>query len=259
MASLISLRNVTVYRGLKKALDGLTLDIGLGEHVAIIGPNGCGKSTLVRTITRDFYPVYGDGDWSLEIMGKDTWHVFELRSMLGIVTNQMVEACTCSFPAREIVLSGFFSSVGVWPHHEVTPEMERRTDDILRLLEIEHLAERPTNELSSGEARRVVIGRALVHDPKALLLDEPSTSLDLRAQRELRDATRLLAQHGHTIVLVTHHLPDLIPEMKRVILMHEGKVWKQGPVRKMLSHANLKKLFGVDIDVIERDGFFNVW
>lgn len=259
MESLISLRNVTVYRGDKRALNGLTLNIGLDEHVAIIGPNGCGKSTLVRTIARDFYPVYGDGNWSLSIMGKDTWHVFELRSMLGIVTNDMVAACTCSFPLREIVLSGFFSSVGVWPHHEVTPAMERRTDEILRFLEIEHLADRPTSQLSSGEARRAVIGRALVHEPKALLLDEPSTSLDLRAQRELRDTMRKLAQHGHTLVLVTHHLPDLIPEMNRVILMDQGRVWKEGPVRQMLNHENLKELFGVDLDIAEREGYFNVW
>jgi iron complex transport system ATP-binding protein len=259
MSSLISLRNVTVFRGDKRALDGLTLSIGLDEHVAIIGPNGCGKSTLVRTIARDFYPVYGDGDWSLSIMGQDTWHVFELRSMLGIVTNDMVAACTCSFPLREIVLSGFFSSVGVWPHHEVTPAMERRTSEILKFLEIEHLAGRPTNQLSSGEARRAVIGRALVHEPKALLLDEPSTSLDLRAQRELRETMRKLAQHGHTLVLVTHHLPDLIPEMKRVILMDKGRVWREGPVQAMLSHDNLKELFGVDLDIVERDGYFNVW
>jgi len=259
MESLISLRNVTVFRGDKRALDGLTLSIGLDEHVAIIGPNGCGKSTLVRTIARDFYPVYGDGDWDLSIMGRNTWHVFELRSMLGIVTNDMVAACTCSFPLREIVLSGFFSSVGVWPHHEVTEAMQQRTDEILRFLEIEHLADRPTSQLSSGEARRAVIGRALVHEPKALLLDEPSTSLDLRAQRELRDTMRKLAQHGHTLVLVTHHLPDLIPEMQRVILMDRGKVWQQGPVRDMLNHDNLKKLFGVDLEVAERDGYFNVW
>ena len=259
MESLISLRNVSVYRGLTKALNGLTLDIGTGEHVAIIGPNGCGKSTLVRTITRDFYPVYGDGDWDLSIMGKSTWNVFELRSMLGIVTNDMVAACTCSFPLREIVLSGFFASVGIWPHHEVTPEMERRTDEILKFLEVEHLADRPTSQLSSGEARRAVIGRALVHDPKALLLDEPSTSLDLRAQRELRDTTRKLAQHGHTLVLVTHHLPDLIPEMGRVILLNQGKVWKSGPVKEMLNHDNMKALFGVDLEIAERDGYFNVW
>lgn len=258
MASLIACRNVTVYRGLEKVLDQLTLQIEENEHVAIIGPNGCGKTTLVRTISRDFYP-FADGDWSLEILGRKTWHVFELRSMLGIVNNDLVAACTCAFPAAEIVLSGFFSSVGVWPHHEVLDGMREKAAAMMDLLEITHLAERPVNELSSGEARRVVIARALVNDPKALILDEPSTSLDLRATRELRETMRKLARHGKTIVLVTHHLPDLFPEIERVILMRHGRIFRDGPAREILTHDHLSTLFGVDVEVAERDGFYNVW
>lgn len=258
MASLIECRNVTVYRGLERVLDGLTLKIEENEHVAIIGPNGCGKTTLVRTISRDFYPL-ADGDWSLEILGRKTWHVFELRSLLGIVNNDLVAACTCAFPAAEIVLSGFFSSVGVWPHHEVLPGMREKAAAMMDLLEIAHLADRPTNELSSGEARRAVIARALVNDPKALILDEPSTSLDLRATRDLRETMRKLSRHGKTIVLVTHHLPDLFPEIGRVILMRQGRIFRDGPTREVLTQANLAELFGVEVDVAERAGFYNVW
>lgn len=256
---LIECRNVTVYRGEKKALDGLTLDIRDGEHVAIIGPNGCGKTTFVRTISRDFYPFVGDEDWTLEIMGRRNWHVFELRSMLGIVNNALVAACTCAFPAREIVMSGFFSSVGVWPHHEVLPEMEATVDRVMDQLEISHLAERPTAELSSGEAHRVVIARALVNGPRALIFDEPSTSLDLRATHELRETMRKLARLGKTIVLVTHHLPDLFPEIERVILMKDGRVFRDGAARATLTSANLQELFGVPVEVVERHGYFNVW
>lgn len=256
---LIECRNVTVYRGEKKALDGLTLDIRDGEHVAIIGPNGCGKTTFVRTISRDFYPFVGDEDWKLEIMGRRNWHVFELRSMLGIVNNALVAACTCAFPAREIVMSGFFSSVGVWPHHEVLPGMDEVVDRVMDQLEISHLAARPTAELSSGEAHRVVIARALVNGPRALIFDEPSTSLDLRAMHELRSAMRKLAQLGKTIVLVTHHLPDLFPEIERVILMKQGRVFRDGPTRATLTSAHLSELFGLPVEVDERQGFYNVW
>ena len=256
---LIECRNVTVYRGEKKALDGLTLDIREGEHVAIIGPNGCGKTTFVRTISRDFYPFVGDENWTLEIMGRRNWHVLDLRSMLGIVNNALVASCTCAFPAREIVMSGFFSSVGVWPHHEVMPGMDEIVDRVMDQLEISHLAQRPTAELSSGEAHRVVIARALVNGPRALIFDEPSTSLDLRAAHELRETMRRLARLGKTIVLVTHDLPDLFPEIERVILMKQGRVFRDGSTRDTLTSANLTELFGVPVEVAERDGFYNVW
>lgn len=256
---LLECRNLTVGRGEKRVLDRLSLTIDHLQHTAIIGPNGCGKTTLIRTITRDFYPWLHDTDWALRIMGRDRWHVFELRSLLGIVNNDLVASCTCSFPAREIILSGFFSSVGVWPHHVVEPHMEVKVDEVMKLLEIEHLAERPTNELSSGEAHRVVIGRALVNDPRALVLDEPSTSLDLRATRELRDLMRKLAAAGKTLILVTHHLPDLIPEMRRVILMRDGKVFRDGPTPEILTSDNLSSLFGLPLEVVERDGYYNLW
>ncbi len=256
---LLECQNLTVGRGEKRVLNRLSLKIEHLQHTAIIGPNGCGKTTLIRTITRDFYPMLVDSDWALRIMGRDRWHVFELRSLLGIVNNDLVASCTCSFPAREIILSGFFSSVGVWPHHVVEPHMEAKVDEVMKLLEIEHLAERPTNELSSGEAHRVVIGRALVNDPRALVLDEPSTSLDLRATRELRDLMRKLAAAGKTLILVTHHLPDLIPEMQRVILMRNGQVFRDGQTSEILTSENLSELFGLDLDVVQRDGYYNLW
>lgn len=256
---LIEFLNVTIFRGLKKALDRLTLSIGVGEHVAIIGPNGCGKSTLIHTITRDYYPWLGDGDASLRILGRDRWRVFDLRAHMGIITADLMRACTTNYPAREVVLSGFFSSVGIWPNHEVTPEMEAKADEVLELLEIGHLADRNVNEMSSGEARRAVIGRALVHDPQALILDEPSTSLDFRSTYELRDLLRKIARSGKSIILVTHHLPDIIPEMERVILMRQGKIFHDGPKEQVLNQAHLRELFGVDVDLIERDGYYNLW
>src|SRR5437763_1562201 len=139
--------------------------------------------------------------------------------MLGIVSHDLMIHCTREINGFEIVLSGFFSSIGIWPNYEVTDEMRARTTDILSILDASHLAEKPVDEMSSGEARRMLIGRALIHDPKALLLDEPSTSLDLHAQHELRETVRKLARSGIGILLVTHHLSDIIPEIDRVILM----------------------------------------
>lgn len=269
-APLIECRNVTVLRGQVRALDRLTLSIAAGEHVAILGPNGCGKSTLIKTLTRELYPAVEEPPSTLRIMGRDRWDVVQLRAMLGIVTQDLVADCTrgmssdfAEFPrrvtGRDTVLSGFFSSIGLWKHHEVTPAMHRKADEILERLEIAHLADRRLHELSSGEARRLVIGRALVHDPAALVLDEVANSLDLRAAHQLREMTRAIARRGTAIVVVTHHLPEIIPEIDRVILMRHGRVVEDGPKERLLTSRALSQLFDMPIEVGRHGGYFHAW
>src|SRR5947209_2350408 len=172
-------------RGEKLALDAVSLRIEAGEHVAILGPNGSGKSTFIRLITRDCYPLLQDGS-GLTILGQRRWNVFELRPLLGVVTNDYVAACIREVTAREAVLAAFHSAIELMPYHKVTEQMRRKAEAELGRLDIAHLADRLMTEISSGEAHRVGIARALVHDPRALLLDEPANSLDLKAQQELR-------------------------------------------------------------------------
>jgi iron complex transport system ATP-binding protein len=256
---LIEYRNVTVYRNQRLVLDRLTFSIALGEHVAILGPNGCGKSSLIKTITRELYPVPDLPDSWLRIMGRETWNIFELRPLLGIVSQDWAQLCTCAFPASEIVLSGFFGSVGIWPNHHVTSAMEAKAREVMELLEITALADRPTGELSTGEARRVLIARALVHSPRALMLDEPTNSLDLHATRELREILRRIASQGTGIILVTHHLPDILPEIERVVLLRSGKVFGDGFKSELLSSRNLSEFFGSEISVARHDGYYVAW
>ncbi len=252
------MRRVSVMRGTKMALHEMDLRIGVGEHVAILGPNGCGKSTLIKAITRELYPLARPGS-SLTLLGKDRWNIFELRSALGIVSNDLMAECAREITGREVVLSGFFSSIGVWPHQHVTTEMIERANGALARLEADHLADRLVTEMSSGEARRTLIARALVHNPKALLLDEPTTSLDLFAQHELREILRQLAASGIGIILVTHHLSDIIPEIERVVLLREGRVIADGPKRELLTEARLRGLFGIPVSLARRDGYYHLW
>ena len=255
---LLAFRHVSVMLGGKRVLHDISLDIGAGEHVAILGPNGCGKSTLIKTITRECYPLAAPGA-SLSILGRETWNVFELRPLLGIVSNDLMRRATREITGREMVLSGFFSSIGIQPYHEVTPAMIEKTGQVLELLEAPHLADREMTEMSSGEAHRLMIGRALVHDPLALLLDEPSNSLDFRAALELRDILRKLAQSGTGILMVTHHLPDILPEMDRVILLRGGRIFADGAKAQLLTTERLTGLFGLPVEVARRDGYYHLW
>jgi len=267
---LIECRDVTVYRGDVRALDRLTLTIAAGEHVAILGPNGCGKSTFIKALTCECYPAIEPTPFTLRIMGRDRWSVTDLRQTLGIVTQDLIAECTRGMSSdfaelprrvsgRDTVLSGFFSSIGIATHHAVTPAMSRKADEILDRLEIAHLASRPLNELSSGEARRLVIARALVHDPAALVLDEVGNSLDLRAAHQLREMTRAIAQSGTAVLVVTHNLSEIIPEIERVILLRDGRVLDDGPKTRMLTSDTLSRTFGLPIEVGQRNGYFHAW
>lgn len=254
---LLDLRNVTVMRGNNLALDQLTLQIASGEHVCILGPNGSGKSTLIKTITRECYPVQRD-DSAISILGRSVWNIFDLRPLLGIVSPDQLAACTTDATGMDVVLSGFFSSTRIFPNHHPAAEHRERAEAALARLRIAHLAERPVAETSSGEAKRTLIARALVHEPKTLLLDEPGNTLDICGQLELRVNLRELANAGLGIVLVTHHVPEIIPEIERVVLLQKGRVVADGSKEKVLASEQLSALFGAHVRVFREDGYFHV-
>jgi iron complex transport system ATP-binding protein len=255
--TLLSLNRVTVMRGERAALEDVSLQIGAGEHICILGPNGCGKSTLIKTITRECYPLATDGS-SISILGRDRWNIFELRSLLGIVSPDLLTSCTTDATGRDVVLSGFFSSTRIFPHHSPKPELLSRSVAALERLGIAHLAHRSVAHMSSGEAKRTLIARALVHDPQALLFDEPSNALDIAAQFELRGTLRHLAQSGLGILLVTHHVSEIIPEVNRIILLKNGRMVADGSKHTILTAARLSNLFGVLLQLTTNDGYFNV-
>jgi iron complex transport system ATP-binding protein len=234
------------------------LRIEAGERVCILGPNGCGKSTLIKTITRECYPLAREGS-SISILGQERWNIFELRSLLGIVSPDLLSSCTTDATGRDVVLSGFFSSTRIFPHHEPQAELVARSNAALERLGIAHLANRSVAQMSSGEAKRTLIARALVHDPHTLLFDEPSNALDIAAQVQLRETMRQLAQSGLGILLVTHHVSEIIPEIERVVFLREGRIVGDGAKEKILTSAALSELFGVPVNVARQDGYFHLY
>jgi iron complex transport system ATP-binding protein len=256
--ALIDFRNISVMRGERVILDKFSLRIEDGEHVAILGPNGCGKSTLVKTITRDLYPLHRDTS-SARILGRDRWNLFDLRHHLGVVSHDLANICNRPIKGLETVLSGFYGSIGLMMAEPPSRNMLIKAKDLMREFEITHLADRWLDELSSGEARRILIARALVHEPQALLFDEPSTSLDFAAQRELVNVLRGLTRRGKALVLVTHHLADVVPEINRVILMRDGKIIADGPKQDLLRASTLEALFGTPVELVCHEGYYHAW
>jgi iron complex transport system ATP-binding protein len=252
---LLEFANVTVVRGDKKVLDAVSLTIKEGENLAILGPNGAGKSSFIKTITREYYPMICDDRVTFRVRGQDVWDVFAMRSFLGIVSNDLQYTFTRDITGREVILSGFFSSIGLF-NRTITPAMHAKADAILRFLEIDHLRDRPMTTLSSGEARRFLIGRALVNDPTTLILDEPTNSLDLHALHTFRMTLRKIAQAGTGIILITHNLHDIIPEISRVVLMKDGRFIGDSRKVEMLTDTMIGSLFSVPVHVKEEDGWY---
>ncbi|HEU5067761.1 MAG TPA: ATP-binding cassette domain-containing protein [Sphingomicrobium sp.] len=251
-APLLELVNASVMRGDALVLENLTLAIAEGEHTAILGANGSGKSTLVQLLSRHLYPLAGG---EVRVFGQSRWSVSELRSLIGIVSPALQGDFTSNEPLRvfEAVASGFFAARGLWQIHSLTEEMRERTVEALERVGAEHLAGRAMATLSTGEARRVLIARALVHRPKALLLDEPCTGLDPVSRAGFLRRLRDLACGGTTILMVTHHVEEILPEIETVVLLRSGRLIGKGPKESLLTSEKLGSLFGAAMEV-ERQG-----
>jgi iron complex transport system ATP-binding protein len=254
----LELRKVNVARGERIVLHDVNLSIRTGEHVAILGPNGCGKSTLILTITCQIYPVVEPG-MKVRIFGRERWDLTELRKHFGVVGTDLPGERTAVTRGIDAVVAGFFSASTLWPNLHVTGEMRERAAEALERLEASHLAEQLVGAMSAGEKRRILIARALVHRPKQLLLDEPSNALDLAAQRELRETLRRLAAEGTGLVLVTHHLGDILPEIERIILMRDGRIVVDGPRGELLTEAKLSELFHTPVRIGRDEEWLHSW
>jgi iron complex transport system ATP-binding protein len=262
-APLLKMQGATVVKNGRRILDDLTLTIRQGEHTAILGPNGAGKSSLLRLITRQDYPLaHANGTPPLLIFGESLWNVFELRTLMGIISEELqISFISRSMPGRtrglDAVLSGFFATYGVFPYQKVTKTMRDRAYEALALMEATHLAQAYIETMSTGEARRLMIARALVSDPKALMLDEPTAGLDLPARQRFLRTLQNIARHGKTIILVTHRVEEIFPEINRVILLKQGRVLLDGKKVDALTSEHLSALFEAPITVHEHHGYYS--
>ena len=248
--NIIDFEDVYVSYDVKPVLKSINLKIDEKEHWAILGSNGSGKSTLIKLISNDLYPNRKYA-FKKEIFGKDRWSIFDLKMNLGIISNDLhnyFETHGNFLTAYEVILSGYYSSIGVFKHQDFTEEQHKKALEVLEYLEIPHMKDRCVHQMSTGQLRRCVIGRALIHEPKAFILDEPTVGLDLKAQASFIKLLRKLSKKA-SIILVTHHIEEVFPEISHVALIHEQTVFKQGLKNEILSSENLSTIFDIDIQL----------
>ena len=254
---LIEICNATIWRGSTLVFEGLNLSIEQHERVAILGPNGSGKTTLLKTINRELYPVVKPDSY-VRILGQERWNVWQLRKQIGVVSNDLHQRYDPANSALDVVVSGFYSSIGIHGvlADRITAEERQAAIKTLSDLGLENLRDTPLKKMSSGQQRRCLLARALVHNPATLILDEPTSGLDFAASFDYLARIRELARDGRNIAIVTHHLNEIPPEVDRIILLQAGRVAADGSKAEVLRSELLSSVYETPIRVAEVDGFF---
>jgi len=254
---LIDIRNATIFRGDTKVFDNLTLRIDQHQPAVILGPNGSGKTTLLKVITRELYPVRRDGSW-VRILGRETWNVWDLRAHIGVVSHDLQTRYRPNTTGLHVVLSGYLSSVGIHGTlaARITADQKQRAREVMADLGVEMLERTELRNMSTGQQRRCLLARALVHDPDTLILDEPTAGLDISASFDYLARIRGLAAKGRNIVLVTHLLNEIPPDIDRVVLLREGSIVVDGCKAAVLTTDYLREAYGTEIRIARVDGYY---
>jgi iron complex transport system ATP-binding protein len=251
----IEIERATVYRGDTCVFNDFTLSLQEGEHVAILGPNGAGKSTFLKLLAGEVHPLPND-ETHIRLFGEEQWNVWDVRKRLGMVSHDLQHQYMEQVIGLKVVLSGYYASIGIYGHQDFAYAQIARAHAVMEELGIGFLIERRFAEMSTGEQRRCLLGRALVHDPTALVLDEPTSGLDLTATFHYLDLVRAHMQKGKTLLLVTHHIHEIPPEVERVIFLKQGKIIQDGEKRAVLTEANLSMLFDCPVALAQANGWY---
>lgn len=231
--------------------------INRGEHIVVLGPNGSGKSTLVKLLTKEIEPVWRETPPVL-FMGESDPAKETLIETVGLVSTDVQERMMVHRTVFDIVLGGFFGSVGVPFHIGASDEQVEEARQAIREIGIPSLSERDMLTLSTGQARRALIARALINGPELLIFDEPTLGLDPEAAWNVRQTLSALAKAGHTILVITHNVGDIMPEFDRVVMLQDAQIVADGPKEDVLTTQRLRHLFGVPITLVETDGRYHL-
>lgn len=248
--SILTVTDLTVQRDRTVILDNISWQVEAGQHWAILGANGSGKTSLLSALTGYLTPTGGEVELLSERYGQSDWR--ELRKKVGLVSSSIRQMIPDDETALETIISGRYAMIDFWG--EITPADRRRGMKILREIEGRYLQHRPWAFLSQGERQRVLIGRALMANPALLILDEPCAGLDPAARESFLQFLESLgrSKNAPTLVLVTHHVEEIMPVFSHVLVLKEGRILAAGEKNKTLSSNTLSEAFNAKIRLERR-------
>lgn len=255
MSEILSVTGLHLARGRTAILRGVDWRVLKGEHWAILGPNGCGKTSLLKSITGYMAPTSGEIALLGRNYGESDWR--DLRVLIGIVTSALQASIPPAEAALETVVSGRYAQLDLWAHPTRAETNAARR--LLAFVGCSGLAHREWAFLSQGERQRVLIARALMARPRLLILDEPCAGLDPVAREEFLRFLEATARRrgGPALVLVTHHAEEIMPAFTHALLMRDGRVSASGPKLRVVTARNLSRAFGARISVKRSRGRYS--
>lgn len=253
----VEMNAVEAWLGPRRVFHNLTLSLFQGQNTAILGPNGSGKSSLIKLLSRELYPVVRKGSW-LRLFGEETINLWQLRSRMGVLSQDQHTTYRGDVQAFDVVLSGFFGSMGLGRSQQADHQQKLRVSELMTQMGLIDLAEQPVGQLSEGQRRRLLLARALVHRPEVLLLDEPTNGLDLQARHQFLNDLDALAKKGTTLLLVSHRIEEILPVISWGVFLKAGSVVSAGPTAELLRDKPLSDLFGTPLKVLSHQGFWQV-
>lgn len=254
--TLLRVENLTIRRGEAFLVRSLTWTVRTGEHWVILGPNGCGKTSLLRALGGYLTPSEGEVHLLGETFGETDWR--ELRKHLGFVSASIASLMHEEDTALEIVAGGRDAMIGMWGNPSRAEQ--REASSLLAELGAESIANRPWQVLSQGERQRTLIARALMAHPRLLLLDEPCSGLDPVAREHfLRSLSKLAGRRNAVpLVLITHHVEEILPLFTHALVLRNGEAIASGPVGRVITSKTLSEAFEAPLQVSRRDGRFRL-
>lgn len=256
LKTVLKISNLRVERDGTVILDGVNWRVRRGEHWAMLGANGSGKTSLLSALTGYLMPT--DGEISLlgKIYGESDWR--ELRKKIGLVSSSVRQMMADDEPALETVASGKYAMIDFGGRVTRTEKTEALR--LLKNIECEHLAGRPWRALSQGERQRVLIARALMAKPRVLILDEPCAGLDPAAREHFLQFIQRLAsrKNSPTLIFVTHHVEEIMPIFSHALILKDGKVLAAGEKSEVLNSKNLSSAFGTPIKLRRNENRFEM-
>jgi len=254
---ILDIQHAQVYRGDTRVFDDLSFVLEEDQHTAILGPNGAGKSTILKLLAGDVHAVPTD-ETVIKLFGETRWNVWDVRKRLGIVSHDLQHHYMEQVTGLKVVLSGYHASIGTYGHQDFSYAHIARARTVMEDLGIGAMTDRRYGAMSTGEQRRCLLARALVHGPSVLVLDEPTSGLDLTATFHYLDLVRGYMRKGKTILLVTHHIHEIPPEIRRVVLLKKGKIIEDGEKERVLSERTLSHLFDCPVTLLYAKGWYQV-
>ena len=255
----LEMKGVSVVRGGTYILDSVDIEIEQNENVAIIGKNGSGKTTLIKLLRGEVSPYYDDMSPAImKIFEEERWNIFDLRGKMGIVSMDLQNMFRGDTKVFEVIASGFFGSLDIFRNMDLSEGMMKTVLEKAVMMGIEDILERDIEGLSLGEMRRALIARALVTEPRTLILDEPMTGLDIVMGSKFRKMFDILSGSGVNIIMITHDLADIPQSADRIIMMKEGKIFADGKKRALLTSEVVSELYDEPIKVECNNGIYRM-